>query len=107
MTHATCLRDFKKLLQAAGLPKIRFHDLRHTAASLMLNHDIPVLVVSRMLGHSRPSITLDVYGHLIPSMQAEAAEKMDALLTPIELSSCTRLHPVAPDSSSIARRPRT
>jgi len=91
------LRDFKKLLQAAGLPVIRFHDLRHTAASLMLNHGIPVLVVARMLGHSRPSITLDVYGHLIPSMQAEAAEKMDALLTPIELSNCTRLHPVAPD----------
>ena len=91
------LRDFKKLLRGAGLPIIRFHDLRHTAASLMLNHNVPVLVVSRMLGHSRPSITLDVYGHLIPSVQAEVAEKMDELITPIELISCTRLHPVAPD----------
>ncbi len=73
---------------------IRFHDLRHTAASLMLSHGVPVLVVSRMLGHSRPSITLDVYGHLIPSAQAEVAEKMDELIAPIELK---RLHPVAPD----------
>jgi integrase len=91
------LRDYKKLLHDAGLPMIRFHDLRHTAASLMLNLGIPVLVVSRILGHSRPSITLDVYGHLIPSAQAEVAEKMDELITPIELSSYTRLHPVAPD----------
>jgi hypothetical protein len=82
------------------LPVIRFHDLRHTAASLMLNHDIPVLVVSRTLGHSRPSITLDVYGHLIPSAQAEVAEKMDELITPVELTvapNYTRLHPVAPE----------
>lgn len=88
------LRDFKRLLGDAGLPVIRFHDLRHTAASLMLSHGVPVLVVSRMLGHSRPSITLDVYGHLIPSAQAEVAEKMDELIAPIELK---RLHPVAPD----------
>ena len=95
------LRNFKKLLRDAGLPVIRFHDLRHTAASLMLNHDIPVLVVSRMLGHSRPSITLDVYGHLIPSMQAEVAEKMDELITPVELTvapGCTR------NSSSAGRK---
>jgi integrase len=95
--HRNLLRDFKKLLYDAGLPTIRFHDLRHTAASLMLNHDIPVLVVSRMLGHSRPSITLDVYGHLIPSAQAYVAEKMDELITPIEVTNCTRLHRVAPD----------
>jgi hypothetical protein len=67
------------------LPEIRFHDLRHTAASLMLNNGIPVIVVSRRLGHARPSITLDVYGYLIPSKQQEAAEKMDELLTPISV----------------------
>jgi integrase len=67
------------------LPEIRFHDLRHTAASLMLNNGIPVIVVSRRLGHARPSITLDVYGHLIPSKQQEAVEKMDELLTPISV----------------------
>ncbi len=77
------LRNFKQLLRDAGLPAIRFHDLRHTAASLMLNAGIPVIVVSRRLGHARASITLDVYGHLIPSLQAEAAEKIDELVTPV------------------------
>lgn len=76
-------RSFARLLGASGLPKLRFHDLRHTAASLMLNHGIPVLIVSKRLGHSKPSITLDVYGHLIPSKQEEAAELMDDLIAPV------------------------
>jgi len=90
------LRNFGRLLLDAGLPKIRFHDLRHTAASLMLNNGIPVIVVSRRMGHARPSITLDIYGHLIPTMQAEAAQLIDDLVTPIELHTiapgCTTLH---------------
>jgi integrase len=77
------LRDFKKLLRDAGLPTIRFHDLRHTAASLMLNNNIPSIVVSRRLGHAKASITLDVYGHLIPSMHTEVADKIDELMMPI------------------------
>ena len=88
------IRYFKKLLNEAGLPEIRFHDLRHTAASIMLNHGIPVIVVSRRLGHARPSITLDVYGHLIPSMDEYAAQKIDELVTPVELH---QLHQTAPD----------
>jgi integrase len=76
-------RDFKALLNQAGQPTIRFHDLRHSAASLLLNHDVPVIVTSRRLGHARTSITMDVYGHLITSMQAEAAELIDELVTPI------------------------
>lgn len=71
----------RKLLKASGLPKIRFHDLRHTAASLMLNHGIPVLIVSKRLGHSKPSITIDVYGHIIPSQQEKAAILMDNLMS--------------------------
>jgi integrase len=77
------LRDFKKLLRDVGLPTIRFHDLRHTAASLMLNNNIPPIVVSRRLGHARASITLDVYGHLIPSMHTEVADKIDELMMPV------------------------
>jgi hypothetical protein len=65
LTASNIRRAFRKLLATSGLPKIRFHDLRHTAASLMLNHGIPVLIVSKRLGHSKPSITLDVYGHLL------------------------------------------
>lgn len=75
------LKQFRKTLQAAGLPKIRFHDLRHTAASLMLNNGVDVLVASKRLGHAKPSITLDVYGHLIPSIQEEAADVLDRLIT--------------------------
>jgi integrase len=80
LTASNVRRDFRKLLEVSGLPKVRFHDLRHTAASLMLNHGIPVLIVSKRLGHSKPSITLDVYGHLIPSRQEEAAQLMDNLM---------------------------
>jgi integrase len=91
------LRDFKLILQKAGLPNIRFHDLRHTAASLMLNHDIPVIVVSRRLGHAKPSITLDVYGHLIPSMQTEVAQKIDDLITPVGISMAPNGTEMAPE----------
>lgn len=79
------LRNFKQLLRDAGLPMVRFHDLRHTAASLMLNAGIPVIVVSRRLGHARASITLDIYRHLIPSMQAEVADQIDDLVTLVEI----------------------
>ena len=77
--------DFNRVLDHAGIPRIRFHDLRHTAASLMLNHGIPVIVVSKILGHSKPSITLDIYGHLYHEMQTEAAQIMDRLITPIRV----------------------
>ena len=61
----------------------------------MLNHGVPVIVVSRRLGHAKASITLDVYGHLMPGMDAEAAEIMDELVTPIQLHQIApRLHPI-------------
>jgi len=97
ISHRNLLRDFKHVLANAGLPHIRFHDLRHTAASLMLNHGIAPIIVSRRLGHAKPSITLDIYGHLIPSMQSEAAELIDDVITPIEINTtsqnCTQTAP--------------
>ncbi|MDA1329686.1 MAG: site-specific integrase, partial [Chloroflexi bacterium] len=75
------IKQFRRLLKRAGLPKIRFHDLRHTAASLMLNNGVDVLVASQRLGHAKPSITLDVYGHLMPAMQNRAADVMDQLVS--------------------------
>lgn len=86
------LRDFKEVLANAGLPPIRFHDLRHTAASIMLNRNIPVLTVSRILGHSKPSITLDVYGHLISGAQLEAARIMDEAFSfmPVDMTNQMR-----------------
>jgi integrase len=76
---------FKRLLIKANLPEIRFHDLRHTAATLMLLNGIPLIVVSRRLGHSKPSVTLDIYGHYLPGMQKQAAALMDELVTPIPI----------------------
>ena len=54
-------------------------------ASVMLNNGVPLIVVSQRLGHARASITLDIYGHLIPIMQTEIAEKIDELIMPMEL----------------------
>jgi integrase len=73
------------VLKRAGLPTIHFHGLRHTCASLLLNLGVPVIEVSRRLGHSRASITLDVYGHLIPGMQSEVAELIDELVMPVAI----------------------
>jgi len=67
----------------SGLPDIRFHDLRHNAATLMLMNGIPLIIVSRRLGHSKLSVTLDIYGHYLPGMQKEVAALMDELVTPI------------------------
>jgi len=71
------LRRFYKLLQEVGLPRIRFHDLRHSAATLLLSLGVPAKVVQELLGHSNISITMDVYSHVLPSMQKDAMEKMD------------------------------
>ena len=68
------------------MPNIRFHDLRHTAATLMLQQGINPKVVQERLGHADISLTLNTYSHVLPSMQEEAAEKMDELLTLIEVS---------------------
>ena len=79
------LCDYKKLLHTAGLPPNRFYDLRHTAASILLNQGVPGFRVSRRLGHAKASITLDIYGHLIPSMQTEVAEMIDDLVMPVTI----------------------
>jgi integrase len=74
-------RSFKPLLERARLPDIRFHDLRHTAASLALALDIHPKVISERLGHASVGITLDLYSHVLPSLQREAADRLDSLLT--------------------------
>ena len=77
---------FKDLLKLANLPDIRFHDLRHTAATLMLQQNVHPKIVQSRLGHSDISMNLNTYSHVLPSMQDEAAEKLDELLTPINIS---------------------
>lgn len=76
------IRYFKQALRDAGLPEIRFHDLRHTSASLLLSAGVHPKVVQEMLGHSQINLTLDTYSHVLPGLQDEAAEKMNKLITP-------------------------
>jgi integrase len=73
-------RQFAPLLAKAGLPAIRFHDLRHTAATLLLLRGIHPKVVSEMLGHSTISMTLDIYSHVLPDMQRDAVDALNKLL---------------------------
>lgn len=74
------LRLFKTLLAAAGLPRVRFHDLRHTAATLMLRHGVHPKVAADMLGHSTVAITLDLYSHSTEPMHREAADILEGVV---------------------------
>lgn len=74
---------FHAILAAAGLPRIRFHDLRHSAATLMLAQGVSPRVVMETLGHSTIGMTMNVYAHVIPALQQDAADRMDAILRPV------------------------
>lgn len=74
------MRSLRRLLAEAGLPaKVRFHDLRHTAATLAIKQGIPIPTVSKMLGHSDPAMTLRRYAHVLDEMREDAARAMDDL----------------------------
>lgn len=68
------------MLKKAGLPHIRFHDLRHTHATLLLKAGIHSKIVSERLGHANIGITLDTYSHVLPGLQERAAECFDEML---------------------------
>jgi integrase len=72
-------RSWKPLLKKAGLLHKRFHDLRHTCATLLLTKGVHPKVVQELLGHSSISVTLDTYSHVLPNMQGPAADAMDDL----------------------------
>lgn len=69
--------SFRELLKEAGLPSLRFHDLRHSAATILLARGVNIKVVSELLGHSDIVITLRTYGHLLPSMQGDAVDSWE------------------------------
>ena len=75
---------FGRLVARSGLPHIRFHDLRHTHASLPVASGVPVNVVSERLGHAHPSFTIHTYQHLLPGMSAEAAHRFADLIKPVD-----------------------
>ncbi|MGD0946780.1 MAG: site-specific integrase [Candidatus Binatia bacterium] len=73
-------KQFRRALAKAGLPHKRFHDLRHTAASLLLAQGVHPRVVMEILGHSQISVTMNTYSHVMPTLLRDAADKMDAIL---------------------------
>jgi integrase len=79
--HPDTISDrFEEAVKAAKLPRIRLHDTRHTAASLMLASGVQTKVVSELLGHSSPTITLSIYAHVIPGMAEDAGAALSASL---------------------------
>jgi integrase len=77
-------KHFKSILKNADLPDLRLYDLRHTAATLALTAGVPPEVVSEQLGHASAASTLDVYSHVLPHMQEEAAAKVESSIAGIE-----------------------
>lgn len=76
-----CNRSFGRLLKRASLPAdTRFHDLRHTCATLLLSRNVNPKIVSEMLGHANIAITLDTYSHVLPDMQEKAARALEEAL---------------------------
>lgn len=73
-------REFPSVLRRAGLPAIRFHDLRHSTATLLLSMGVHPKVVQELLGHSQISTTMDIYSHVMPHLQADAMRDLDRLL---------------------------
>ena len=73
-------RDFQALLRREGLPKLRFHDLRHTAASLLLAENVQPRDIMEVLGHSQIGLTMNLYSHVMKPAMQNAADRMDSIL---------------------------
>ncbi|MCI0624177.1 MAG: tyrosine-type recombinase/integrase [Acidobacteria bacterium] len=71
---------FERVLERAGLPRMRLYDLRHTAATLLLAAGEHPKIVSERLGHSTVTLTLDTYSHVLPDMQQRSAQRVEELL---------------------------
>jgi integrase len=74
-------RLFPTVLKAAKLPKVRFHDLRHSCATLLLSLGVHAKLVQETLGHSSYQLTMDTYSHMIPALRNEVANRMDEILS--------------------------
>lgn len=91
-THLNPTRDvldvLKSFLKQAGLPDIRFHDLRHSSATMLLGMKVHPKIVQEILGHSQIAITMDIYSHILPTMQEEAMNKLNEALQGEPAISC-------------------
>ena len=90
------LRRFQNVLAIAELPKMRIHDLRHSAVAILIAQGVNIKAISELLGHSSVAFTLQVYGHLLEETKRETADKMDAALSPVATRVATK-----PDSMKI------
>ncbi len=73
---STFSRAFERIAERSGLPRIRLHDLRHSAVTATIDAGVPVDVVSRRIGHASTSITVDTYQHALPGQDRDAADKL-------------------------------
>src|SRR5450759_575525 len=85
------LRDFRQVLRKGKLPAIRFHDLRHSCATMLLVQGVPARVVMEILGHSEISLTMNTYSHVIPGLRKDAAARMEDILAGARASTPARL----------------
>jgi integrase len=81
---AAVTHQFHRMLARAGVPRRRFHDLRHSCATVLAAQGVPARVVMELLGHSQISLTMNTYSHVLPDMQREAAEHMDGFIRGID-----------------------
>ena len=81
LTLEVVRKGLRKALLAAGVRQIRLHDLRHTYATLAVKAGVPLLTVSRQLGHASISTTADLYTHAVPGSNRAAAEALEGVLT--------------------------
>ncbi|WP_045295034.1 site-specific integrase, partial [Priestia aryabhattai] len=79
LDSSTLSKRFKNHAKKLGLPVIRFHDLRHTHVTMLIQQNVNVKVISERVGHSSIQITLNQYSHVLPSMQQEVADKLNTL----------------------------
>ena len=90
------MRTFERLTRSSGLPPIRLHDLRHTAASLALQAGVPLKVVSEQLGHSSLAITADTYTSVLPAVAQAAAEAVAGVVPRAEPQRRSQSVPIEP-----------
>ena len=86
LSNRSVVRAFKRTLARAGLRDLRFHDLRHSAASFALAHGVPFKVVQELLGHSTIAVTSGTYAHIVGEAKRDAVERVSAVIWPSNLS---------------------
>ena len=89
---STVSHTFAQIVTESGLKNVRFHDLRHAHASLMLRTGANPKVISERLGHSSIAITMDIYSHVMPGLQEEAAIRFEEALKPRNLEEPLKVH---------------